>query len=105
MVLGQWLKCGPRASSTGERDRPDVAAADVIIYTRKGCHLCDDAVEVLRNNGLQPRSVDIDSDKELTARYTSCVPVVVIDGREYFRGRVNEVLLRRLLRRRSASPE
>ena len=33
----------------------------------------------------------------LVAKYTTCVPVVVIDGHERFRGRVNEVLLRRLL--------
>jgi hypothetical protein len=44
--------------------------------------------------------IDIDSDPELRSKYTECVPVVVIDGRERFRGRVDEVLLRRLLRGR-----
>ena len=34
-----------------------------------------------------------------SARYDQCVPVVEIDGQERFRGRVNEVLLRRLLQR------
>ncbi|MBC8351395.1 MAG: glutaredoxin family protein [Planctomycetes bacterium] len=70
---------------------------ETILYTRQGCHLCDDAHEILRRHGLVPRSVDIDCDPELVAKYTECVPVVVIDGQERFRGRVNEILLRRLL--------
>jgi glutaredoxin len=74
----------------------------VVIYTRAGCHLCDEAREVLQRHGLRPESVDIDSDPDLRSRYGDCVPVVLFDGREHFRGRVNEVLLRRLLRRQSA---
>lgn len=69
----------------------------VILYTRDGCHLCDDARDLLFRHGLRPESVDIDADAELRQRYETCVPVVVIDGVERFRGRVNEVLLRRLL--------
>ncbi len=68
------------------------------LYTRPGCHLCDEALAVLQRHGLAPELIDIDTDPELTRRYTDCVPVVVIDGRERFRGRVNEALLRRLLR-------
>jgi glutaredoxin len=69
----------------------------VVLYTRAGCHLCDDARDLLVRHGLRPEPVDIDADAELRARYDTCVPVVVIDGVERFRGRVNEVLLRRLL--------
>ena len=69
----------------------------VVLYTRDGCHLCDDARDLLFRHGLRPESVDIDADAELRQRYDTCVPVVVIDGVERFRGRVNEVLLRRLL--------
>ncbi|MBM4003866.1 MAG: glutaredoxin family protein [Planctomycetes bacterium] len=69
----------------------------VIVYTRSGCHLCDDAIELLRAEGLAPDCIDIDADAQLAAKYTECVPVVVIDGVERFRGRVNSVLLRRLL--------
>lgn len=69
----------------------------VTIYTRAGCHLCDDARELLERYGLAPELVDIDADPALRERYTACVPVVIIDGKERFRGRVNEVLLRRLL--------
>ena len=69
----------------------------VILYTRAGCHLCDDALTLLAKHGLRPELVDIDSDPKLRERYNVCVPVVVIDGRERFRGRVDELLLRRLL--------
>jgi glutaredoxin len=69
----------------------------VILYTRAGCHLCDDARELLERYGLTPELIDIDADPALLERYTTCVPVVVIDGKERFRGKVNEVLLRRLL--------
>ena len=48
-------------------------------------------------HGLSPTEVDIDQDPQLRERYDCCVPVVEIDGRERFRGRVDERLLRRLL--------
>lgn len=69
-----------------------------ILYTRQGCHLCDVAKLLLEKHGLSPLEIDIDRDDDLRKKYTTCVPVVEIDGRERFRGRVNEVLLRRLLR-------
>jgi glutaredoxin len=72
----------------------------VVLYTRQGCHLCDDAAAVLRQHGLTFDMVDIDQDAQLRERYNECVPVVEIDGRERFRGRVEGVLLRRLLERR-----
>jgi len=69
----------------------------VTLYTRNGCHLCDEALVVLLRYGLSPRLVDIDTDPALRKCYNDCVPVVEIDGKERFRGRVNEVLLARLL--------
>lgn len=77
--------------------RTDPSRRSVVVYTRQGCHLCDEACEKLRAFGLSPKLVDIDADEDLRKKYTDCVPVVVIDGKERFRGRVNEVLLRRLL--------
>ncbi len=74
------------------------------LLTRAGCHLCDDARRLLESYGLVVESIDIDADEELRRRYTDCVPVVRIDGVDRFRGRVNEILLRRILkqsRRRS----
>lgn len=71
---------------------------EAILYTRLGCHLCDDARGILERNGLVVRSVDIDQDPALRGLYNEAVPVVFIDGQERFRGRVDERLLRRLLR-------
>jgi glutaredoxin len=70
---------------------------DVILYTRTGCHLCDDALAMLMNHGLDPTIVDIDADPELRDRFNACVPVVEIDGKVRFRGKVDPLLLRRLL--------
>ena len=71
-----------------------------IIYTRSGCHLCKEAELLLVRHGLRPELIDIDADATLRERYNDCVPVVLIDGKERFRGTVNEVLLRRILAER-----
>ena len=68
-----------------------------ILYTRQGCCLCDDAEVLLRRHGLSPQLIDIDEDEALRGQFNECVPVVVINGKERFRGRVNEVLLKRIL--------
>lgn len=70
---------------------------NAILYSRQGCHLSDEAAEVLARYGVSFEKVDIDAEADLARRYGECVPVVVIDGRERFRGRVDELLLRRLL--------
>ena len=77
-----------------------MSQTDAILYTRKECPLCDEARRVLEQHGLAVESVDVDEDPQLVARYNECVPVVVLDGKERFRGRVDAVLLRRLLARR-----
>jgi glutaredoxin len=72
------------------------------MFTRRDCHLCHVAWETLerqrRRCGFSLEAVDVDGDPELAARYGDSVPVVTVNGKERFRGRVNEVLLRRLLR-------
>jgi glutaredoxin len=74
----------------------------VVMYTRIGCHLCEDAWKLLESaatrHPLDLSQIDIDTDTELAARYGHEVPVVEIDGKVRFRGRVNPVLLTRLLR-------
>ncbi len=70
---------------------------NVILYTRTDCHLCDIAEQVLAEHGLQTTQVDIDADESLREQFDTCVPVVEIDGKIRFRGRVNPILLKRLL--------
>ena len=70
------------------------------IYSRPGCHLCDEAVDLLEKyrRWLPPfELVNIDEDPQLVERFNEQVPVVECDGRIRFRGKVNEVLLRRLI--------
>jgi glutaredoxin len=97
----------PAASKIGPQFMP-VSPAKVLLYTRAGCHLCDDAKAVLESFAarfaLEIESIDIDADPGLVARYNECVPVVAIDGRERFRGRVDPLLLRRLLKGRRDEP-
>lgn len=72
----------------------------VVMYSRPGCCLCDEAWEVLEKyrESLPPTVVvEIDSNPALLERFSTCIPVVEIDGKVRFRGRVNEVLLRRLI--------
>jgi Glutaredoxin-like domain (DUF836) len=74
--------------------------AQLVLYTRSGCHLCEDAQTLLEKYAayLPPiTKVDIDADPSLTARFSTCVPVVEFDGKVRFRGRVHELLLRRLI--------
>lgn len=69
----------------------------VLLYTRRDCGLCDEALETLRDYGLTPIAVDIDEHPDLKGQFDQCVPVVEIDGRIRFRGRVEPLLLRRIL--------
>ena len=73
----------------------------VTLYTRAGCHLCDDAHALLqqeqRHYRFQLQMVDIDTSAELVQEHGVSVPVVHVDGKLRFRGGVNRRLLRRLL--------
>ncbi len=75
----------------------------VVMYTRQGCHLCEEAWQQLKHAqkryGFTLGQVDIDDDPQLVRDYGDCVPVVTIDGKVRFRGVVNRVLLERLLSR------
>ena len=69
----------------------------VVLYGRPGCHLCDDAREVLVRVGEPFDEVDIESDDELLKRYLERIPVVTVDGEEAFDLFVSEDTLRALL--------
>lgn len=86
--------------STWEPRRSGLRFRQVVVYTREGCHLCDEAVAVLKKfcDWLpEPREVDIDTDPELQERFGLTIPVVEFDGKIRFKGRVQKQLLRRLI--------
>ena len=61
---------------------------EVTLYTRLGCHLCEEAEQVLRGEQavipFHLELVDIDRDPELVRRYGVRVRVVAGDGRDLF---------------------
>jgi glutaredoxin len=75
----------------------------ITVYTRVGCHLCEEAERVLRaeqaDAGFELELVDIDRDPGLARRYGVRVPVVAVDGEELFEDEVPVDLLRARLGR------
>ena len=67
---------------------------EVIVYSRKGCHLCEIVKESLvklhKRGGFQWRDVDVDSDPDLRRQYNDQVPVVFINGRKAFKYHMDE---------------
>lgn len=65
----------------------------VIIYSRPGCHLCDEAKAAILSAGCADQftleEVNIDSDEALLAKYRYDIPVIAIDGTETFFHRVS----------------
>jgi glutaredoxin len=76
----------------------------VTIYSRPGCHLCEEALTTLAR--LQARAsfevheINIEADDALHARYLERIPVIALDGEELFDFFVDEeALIRRILYR------
>jgi glutaredoxin len=71
----------------------------VTLYSRPGCHLCDQARDALaRVRGRAPfdlDEVDITTDDALHARYLERIPVIALDGTELFDYHVDEDALER----------
>ena len=73
----------------------------VLVLTRPGCHLCEQAVEVVARvcaeTGTGWTTKDINSDAELLRRYTDEVPVTFVDGAQHDFWVVDPVRLRSAL--------
>jgi glutaredoxin len=86
--------------------RPPLKGMRVVMYTRQGCHLCEDAWRLLEAErprwGYTLEAVDVDTDPALAAEHGLSVPVVAVAGKVRFRGVVNRPLLERLLRAEAA---
>jgi glutaredoxin len=69
--------------------------ADVVVYSRPGCHLCEEALAqiiALHEQGYRfnLHEVDIESNDLLLRRHLERIPVVEVDGAE-----VSELILDR----------
>jgi glutaredoxin len=74
----------------------------LIIYSRPGCHLCDEmkaiVARVIRTlPAVTLQEVDISGDTDLEARYGLEIPVLTIDGKKAAKYRVTGDALRRML--------
>ncbi len=71
------------------------------LYTRAGCHLCEDMEEILLPVASEfccaVERVDISSDPTLEARFGQEIPVLFVNGRKAFKYRLSERELRRRL--------
>ena len=72
---------------------------EVVLVTRQGCHLCDQALALLRELGHEPHLADVDADDELFRLYDWRVPVVLADGVIVGEGRIAKETLKEALNR------
>ncbi|TDP80392.1 glutaredoxin-like protein DUF836 [Brachybacterium sp. AG952] len=83
---------------------PSDPDARILYLTREGCHLCDDALPVVRAEadraGTAVEVRDIDADARLREDWDHDVPVIIVDGKVHARYRVDAEQLRTALRRR-----
>jgi glutaredoxin len=75
----------------------------VTLYSRPGCHLCEDALAVIERVcaelGEHWAEVDITTDEELERRFREEIPVTFVDGAQHDFWRVDEQRLRAALLR------
>lgn len=105
LIVRGWLRCGevPGTFLRTEEGRLQLAAPyDVTIYSRPGCHLCEEAkkqiVPLLKPCGALLTEINIDADPELRARYDYDVPVILLGTRKVAKHKVDLAQFRRQLR-------
>jgi glutaredoxin len=74
------------------------------IYSRPGCHLCDDMKRVvaqvtahMQSNAIVVTEIDISTDEALERMYGQEIPVLFVDGHKSAKYRISEAELRRKL--------
>jgi glutaredoxin len=76
--------------------------AQVRLYTRPNCHLCEEARREMLSAGCADEffleEINIDDDPGLKQAYGQHIPVITINGREAFRHRLTAAAFRELIR-------
>jgi thiol-disulfide isomerase/thioredoxin len=73
------------------------------LYSRPGCHLCDEMKAVVQRAARAAAApstieeIDISTDPALEERYGLEIPVLLVDGRKAAKYRITEEALLRLL--------
>ena len=84
------------------RSRDPAIPRSLTVYSKPGCHLCEDALVVL--SGLQPEwalrihVIDISGDPALMRKYGLRIPVIVVDGRIELEAPITARAVRKALR-------
>ncbi|HEX3376601.1 MAG TPA: glutaredoxin family protein [Candidatus Acidoferrales bacterium] len=112
LVERGWMRRGdaPDTFVRTEDGRLQLAAPrDATIYSRPGCHLCEEAKAqispLLKSFGARLTEINIDEDPELRARYDYDVPVIFLGARKVAKHRVDIAQFRRQLRDATATSE
>ena len=91
----------------GLRPKLDATHLTFTIYSREGCDCCVTALELLaesqKRHGFGIEIINVDADPQFAEKYGLSVPVVFLNGKERFKGKVNPALLDRLLLAESRS--
>ena len=110
MVERGWLRPADRPDTLARTEDGRLQLAgplDVTIYSRPGCHLCEEAktriAPLLQKFSARLTEINIDEDAQLRARYDYDVPVIFLGTRKAAKHRVDLDQFRRQLR--DASPE
>ena len=86
-----------------------MSAVQIDFYTKPGCHLCHEALDVLKklqkDFDCEIRTVNISESSEFTTRYQDSIPVATLNGRTILKHRADEKQLRRILNRQVAQGE
>ena len=105
LVERGWLRAAdkPDTYARTEDGRLQLAGPrDVTIYSRPGCHLCEEAktqiAPLLAEFNARLTEINIDEDAELRARYDYDVPVIFLGARKAAKHRVDLKQFRRQLR-------
>jgi glutaredoxin len=79
-------------------------AVTITVYSKPDCHLCSEAMDVLRGLerelGFDLQELDITRDEALHRAYFERIPVVAVDGEELCDYVVQETLVRERLESR-----
>jgi glutaredoxin len=105
LVERGWLRAAERPGTyeRTEDGRLQLAGPrDVTIYSRPGCHLCEEAKKqlapLLQEFSARLTEINIDEDRQLRARYDYDVPVIFLGARKVAKHRVDLIQFRRQLR-------
>ncbi len=75
----------------------------VVLYSKAGCHLCDEArahlEDLAADYPLDIVEIDIRRDVEVFERYRYRIPVIMVDGLERLEGRIEPSDMRDLIQR------